>query len=133
MALEAPRSPSRVPGSPCRPGPDPRAPHRLVLVHIVPMSQRTTSARRLTLWGGVLLGVGLVLAFLSSHLADLVMGYANLGFAVFAPDPGSADWQHAVRLRFWSDVLLYGGLIVTAVGVFMQTRGALLARPREER
>ena len=96
------------------------------------MSQRRRACR-LTLWGGVLLGVGLGLAFLSSHLAGLVMGYANLGFAVFAPDPGSADWQHAVRLRFWSDVLLYGGLIVTAVGVFMQTRGALLALPREER
>jgi hypothetical protein len=96
------------------------------------MSQRTR-ARRLTLWGGVLLGVGLVLAFLSSHLAGLVMGYANLGFAVFAPEPGAADWEHAVRLRHWSDAFLYGGLIVTAVGVFMQTRGALLALPREGR
>src|SRR5882724_4957925 len=39
-------------------------------------------ARRLTVWGGVLLGVGLVLAFFSSHLAALVMGATNLGFAV---------------------------------------------------
>ncbi len=60
------------------------------------------------------------------------MGATNLGFAVLAPPPGSPEWEHAVRLRWWSDVFLYAGLVVTGLGIFMQTRGALLALPSDD-
>lgn len=86
----------------------------------------TRRARWFTVVGGVLLLVGLLTAFVSNHYASRVMGMANLGVAVYAPTPGSAEWQQKERLRARADGLFYVGLALTAFGVILQTIGAVV-------
>ena len=76
--------------------------------------------------GGVFLVCGLLTAFLSSHYTERVMGAARKGVAVLAPDPDSQEWKEKERLLRRSDFWFYVGLILTAMGVVLQTLGSVL-------
>lgn len=69
---------------------------------------------------------GLLTAFISSHYTDRVMGEARKGVAVLAPDTDSPEWRKKEILIWWADSWFYVGLALTAVGVILQTLGAIL-------
>src|SRR5439155_21433554 len=80
----------------------------------------------LNLMGSVFLLVGLLTAFFSSHYTTQVMGEARKGVAVFAPEPSSSAWQEKEQLLWWADFWFYAGLVLTAVGVVLQTIRTIL-------
>ncbi len=80
----------------------------------------------LNIIGSVLLLLGLGAAFLSSHYEQKVMGSARLGVAVLGPSPGSLKYEQKQGNRLWADWTLYVGLIVTAIGVMLQTIGSIM-------
>ena len=84
--------------------------------------------RWLVLIGGVVLLVGLLMALISAHFGDRVMGQAGLGVAVWAPEKGSAEWLAKERQRMIADGAFYIGLALTAFGVALQTVGSILPR-----
>ncbi len=85
-----------------------------------------TPGKWLVLAGGFFLLVGLTTALLSGRYASRVMGRAGLGVAIFAPAEGSAEWHEKERLRRRADCLFYVGLVLTAIGVVLQTLGGIL-------
>lgn len=54
------------------------------------------------------------------------MGRAGLGVAVLAPDEGSTGWLAKERRRRAADLCFYLGLVLTAIGVVLQTIGGVL-------
>ena len=86
-----------------------------------------TLPKWLVLIGGVLLMIGILMAFLSSNYNSELMGEAQKGFAVFAPEPSSAEWQEKERLLWWVNFWFYFGLVLTAIGVALQTVGSILS------
>ncbi len=71
--------------------------------------------------GALLLLIGLVTALVSNHLEAGVMGKAQLGVAVLAPEQGSPEWKAKERLRANADRWFWTGLVVTAAGILLQT------------
>lgn len=80
----------------------------------------------LTLVGGLLLLAGLVTALISTHYEARVMGKAAMGVAVLAPDKGGPEWRKKEALRSKADWWFWIGIALTAVGVVLQTLGAIL-------
>lgn len=85
-----------------------------------------TLARCLVLIGGILLLAGLACALVSTHYQVKAMGELRKGQLAFGPDPGSPGEQEKKREVAYSDCLFYLGLGLTAVGVVLQTAGALV-------
>jgi hypothetical protein len=85
-----------------------------------------TCGKWLIVAGGVLLVLGLVTALVSTHLASRVMGKAQLGVAVLAPEEGSAEWRKKEQLRARADCWFWVGIGLTACGVVLQTLGGIL-------
>ena len=61
------------------------------------------------------------------------MGESNLGVAIDAPDVDSPEWREKLRLRRRADGLFYVGLVANAIGVVLQTIGAMLPAGEAER
>jgi hypothetical protein len=80
--------------------------------------------------GGVLLLVGISMAFLSSKYNANLLGAAQKGFGLLAPEPDSPEWQEKERLLWWVNFLFYSGLVITFCGVVLQTVGSILALKR---
>jgi hypothetical protein len=85
-----------------------------------------TCRKWLIVAGGFLLLLGLVTALVSTHLGSRVMGKAELGMAVLAPNEGSPEWQEKERLRARADCWFWVGIGLTACGVVLQTLGGIL-------
>jgi hypothetical protein len=83
-------------------------------------------AKCLIVSGGGALLIGLMMAFIAARVGNRVMGRAGLGVAVFAPEEDSAEWLAKVRQRRIADGCFYAGLVLTAVGVILQTIGSVL-------
>jgi hypothetical protein len=83
----------------------------------------------LTVIGGVLLVFGVLTAFISSHFTDRVMGEARKGMAVFGAERGTPERLKKERLLWWADFWFYVGLVLTAIGVTLQTLGSILPLP----
>ena len=83
------------------------------------------TAEWLTILGGVLMLSGLFSAFWSSRLEVKVMGETRKGRAVLAPSQGSPEWERGNRIRWWADLMFWVGLSLTAIGVILQTLGAI--------
>lgn len=84
----------------------------------------------LHLAGALLLLVGLVTALVSNHRAATVMGKAQLGVAVLAPQEGSPEWKEKERLRASADRWFWTGLVLTAAGILLQTAAPYLPARR---
>lgn len=82
------------------------------------------SARTAVILGGVLLGLGLLLAFGSFYYNARVMGKAALGVGVYAPEPGSPEWRQKELQRRISDGLFVLGVLLSLAGVILQTYGS---------
>ncbi len=82
--------------------------------------------RALTLIGGLLLLAGLVVALIANHYEAKVLRNANFGEAVLAAREGSPELAEKQRLRREVEWLFWIGIGLTAVGVVLQTAGALL-------
>jgi hypothetical protein len=54
------------------------------------------------------------------------MGSAALGVAVWAPRKDSPEMQEKERLHRWADRWFYVGLVLTALGIALQTLGSVL-------
>lgn len=54
------------------------------------------------------------------------MGEARKGVAVLAPEKGSPEWEEKNRLTARADFWFYVGLVLTGIGVVLQTLGAFL-------
>lgn len=80
----------------------------------------------LHLAGALLLLVGLVTALVSNHRAATVMGKAQLGVAVLAPEEGSPEWKEKERLRASADRWFWTGLVLTAAGILLETAAPYL-------
>ncbi len=74
---------------------------------------------------GLLLFLGVVCALGAAYLNTRVMGDAALEYGVYAPTPGSPEWNAKVRLRRWADGLTYASGVLAAAGVVLQTKAAL--------
>lgn len=85
-----------------------------------------TASKWLTVIGALFLLAGLAIAFLSSRYAARVMGEARKGVAVLAPEKGSPEWEEKNRLTARADFWFYVGLVLTGIGVVLQTLGAFL-------
>jgi hypothetical protein len=84
------------------------------------------TARWLTLVGGMLLLVGLFMTLAANRSETKAMGRAaRLGVSEWAPQKGSPEWEQKKQLRTRADRRFGIGLIVTALGVALQTAGAL--------
>jgi hypothetical protein len=83
-------------------------------------------AKCLIMSGGVALLGGLMMAFVSAQVGNRVMGDAALGVGVFAPDERSTEWRAKKRKRQIADRCFYVGLVLTALGVVLQTIGGVL-------
>lgn len=71
-----------------------------------------TGPKWLTLIGGMLLTIGILTAFVSSHYTERVMGEARKGVAVWAPDTDSPEWKEKERLLWWADFWFYCGSVL---------------------
>jgi hypothetical protein len=80
----------------------------------------------LVLMGGVFLLVGIITAFVSSNYNATLMGEAQKGVAVLAPDPNSPEWLEKERLLRLVNRWFYAGLALTALGVGLQAIGSIL-------
>jgi hypothetical protein len=80
----------------------------------------------LTVIGGVLTLFGILTAFMSSKYTESLMGEARKGVAVWAPDSSSPEWKEKERLLWWADFWFYVGLVLTTLGVILQTLGGIL-------
>jgi hypothetical protein len=89
-----------------------------------------TCEKWLVVSGGLLLLAGLLTALISNHLQARVMGQANLGVGVWAPEEGGEAWKQKVRLRARADGWFWIGIALTACGVVLQTLGAELPLTR---
>ena len=85
-----------------------------------------TVEKWLVVVGGLLLLAGLVTALISTHLGSQVMGRAEAGVAVFAPEEGSSEMKEKERLRVRAHCWFWVGIVLTACGVVLQTLGAIL-------
>jgi hypothetical protein len=83
-------------------------------------------AKCLIVSGGAALLVGLMMAFIAAQFANRVMGKAGLGVAVYAPAENSPEWRAKKRQRRIADGFFYAGLVLTAIGVILQTIGGVL-------
>jgi len=86
-----------------------------------------TAPKWLTLTGGIFLLVGLVTALISNRYEARVMGEAGLGVAVLAPQRDTPEWRERERLRARADFWFWVGVGLTAVGIVLQTLGAILS------
>ena len=84
-----------------------------------------TPAHGLTLWGGILLLVGLLMALIANWVQAKVMGDAGLGVGMWAPDKDSPEWRRKERLRTVADWWFWIGAALTAIGIALQTWGAM--------
>ena len=75
----------------------------------------------LQLIGSILLLLGLMMAFGSDKYQSEVMGYANLGVAVLAPDLNSPEWKEKVDKRKIATLFFYFGIVFTTFGIILQT------------
>ncbi len=89
------------------------------------MRRMQMSARSAIIAGGILLGLGLLMALVSVQHNSKVMGKAALGVAVYAPEEGSPEWRQKERLRKLSDWAFYLGVLFSLIGVGLQTYGAV--------
>lgn len=69
---------------------------------------------------------GLLIAFLSAHYEAKVMGGLKPGDIVLGPEPGSPAAREKQRQRTTADCVFYIGLVITALGVILQTIGAVM-------
>lgn len=76
--------------------------------------------------GGCFLLVGIITAFVSSNYNATLMGAAQKGVAVIAPDPNSPEWLEKERLLRLVNIWFYTGLVLTGLGVVLQTIGSIL-------
>ncbi len=76
--------------------------------------------------GGLLLVLGLVTAFVSERYQNRVMGEAGLGVGMWSPEKGSPEYREKERLRARADCFFWIGLVVTGLGIGLQTVGALI-------
>lgn len=84
-----------------------------------------TGPKWMSLIGGLLLVAGLCVALLSFRYDRKVMGDAALGYGIIAPNEGTAEDREQRRLRALADRWFWVGLGLTAVGVILQTLGAI--------
>lgn len=80
--------------------------------------------------GALLLLVGLVTALISNHREATVMGRAQLGVAVLGPEEGSPEWKEKERLRASAGRWFWAGVVLTAVGILLQTVAPYLPTAR---
>jgi len=85
-----------------------------------------TAEQCLVLFGGIFLLVGLLLALGAEVLTDRLLGRTALGEAVLAGDPGSEYTRQKEARKRTRDRLLYTGLVLTALGVALQTYAAFV-------
>ncbi len=80
----------------------------------------------LILIGGALLLLGLLCSLWSIRYQAKAMGEIRKGQLAFGPEKGSPEMQEKERQVARSDCFFYLGLGLTAVGVILQTWGAML-------
>ena len=85
-----------------------------------------TVSKWLILIGSILLFAGLGMVFISSHYTARVMEKARLGIAVLSPERDSPEWKEKERKLWLADFWFWAGLVVTAIGIVLQTLGAIL-------
>ena len=61
----------------------------------------------------------------SNHYQTKVMGQVGLRVAVLAPEKDSPEWKEKQRVRMLADRWFWIGLVVTAIGVVVQTVGSV--------
>jgi hypothetical protein len=85
-----------------------------------------TGAKWMILGGGISLVVGLLMAFVAARFGNRVLGRAGLGVAVLTPEENSTEGLEEEGLRRTADNCFYIGLVLTALGVVLQTWGGIL-------
>jgi uncharacterized membrane protein len=68
---------------------------------------------------------GLLMALISNWYQTKVMGDAGLGIGVWAPAKDSPEWREKQRLRRLATLCFWIGILLTALGVALQTAGAV--------
>lgn len=81
--------------------------------------------RGLILCGGLLLIIGLACSFGSTYYQTRAMGEARKGVIVFGPEKGSPGMREKERHVTRSDWFFGVGLLLTGVGIVLQTWGAV--------
>jgi len=85
-----------------------------------------TLRKWLAVAGAVFLLAGLITAFVSNHYTVQIQGERRMGAIVFGPVEGTPEWQETERRLKWADRFFYVGLTLTAIGIILQTVGAIL-------
>jgi hypothetical protein len=86
-----------------------------------------TVGKWLILIGGFFLCIGLISALWSNRYEGRALGQGALvGFPELAPEEGSLKYKERYAARRRADLWFWGGVISTAVGVFLQTLGSIL-------
>ena len=81
-----------------------------------------TAPKWLALIGGVLAIVGILTAFLSSHYNEADRQSRSSSLGARRGQPGNGKGTAAMAGQFW----FYFGLMLTAVGIVLQTVGSIL-------
>jgi hypothetical protein len=77
-----------------------------------------TREKWLIVTGGLLLVLGLAMAFLSERYQTRFMGEAALGVGMWSPEKGSPEYREKERLRARADCFFWIGLVVTGLAAF---------------
>jgi hypothetical protein len=83
--------------------------------------------RWLLVSGGFFLLLGLLTAFISVSYHKRVMGDADLGIAILGSKPGSPERKKKEWLRSKANEAFYWGLVMTGIGIVLQTLGSFLS------
>jgi hypothetical protein len=84
--------------------------------------------RWLTLLGAWVLALGLVAAVWTNQTETRLLGEASLGVAILAPPKDTPEWHERMQLRARADCGFWLGMSLAALGLVLQTAGAILDR-----
>jgi len=77
--------------------------------------------------GGVCLALGLAMAFLASRYdVQAFTTKGRLGVFTLGPEEGGSEWTRREHMRQRADRYFWVGLVMTLLGVVLQTLGSLL-------
>ena len=85
-----------------------------------------TYTKWLNLSGGMLLTLGVLIAFISNRYTGRGMGEARKGVGVWAPAKDSPEWKEKEHRLWWADFWFCSGLVLTFIGGILQTLGSIL-------